>query len=79
MLYPQVTRVVPLDGKRIKITFETGETKLFDVTPYIKGSWCGMLADEDYFKQVRPAGRTVVWPDGQDIGPDDLEELGVPL
>lgn len=38
MLYPQITKVVPLEGKRLKITFETGESKLFDVAPYIKGS-----------------------------------------
>lgn len=79
MLYPQITQVVALKDKRIKLTFETGETRLFDVTPYIKGSWCGMLADEDYFKQVRPAGCAVVWPDGQDIGPDDLNEWSVPV
>ena len=39
MLQPKLTEVIPLENHRLKLTYETGEIKLFDVTPYIKGSW----------------------------------------
>jgi hypothetical protein len=32
-----------------------------------KGSWYGMLKDENYFRRVSTDGFTVVWPEGQDI------------
>ena len=40
----------------------------------MKGSWYGKLAGEEYFRRVQPSGRTVVWPDGQDIAPHELYE-----
>ena len=52
-----------------------GEEKKFDVKPYIKGEWYGNLKDVAYFKSVSVDGYTIVWPDGQDICPDELYEL----
>lgn len=46
--------------------------KLFDVKPYIKGSWFGKLNNESYFKTVKANGYNIEWLDGQDICPDDL-------
>ena len=77
MKYPNVTNVTPLPDYHIKITFETGETKVFDVTPYIKGNWFGKLRDISVFNTVRPCGNTVEWCDGQDIAPHELYELSI--
>ncbi len=71
-MVPKVLSVSPLEGKKLCIQFSTGETKLFDVAPYICGSWYGQLADDKFFALVKPAGETVVWPDGQDIAPHEL-------
>ena len=57
------------------LIIETGENKLFDVSPYIKGEWFGKLSDPDVFNTVRPCGNTVEWADGQDIAPHELYEL----
>ena len=54
------------------IEFDNGEKKLFDVKPYIKGSWFGKLKNESYFKTVKVNGYNIEWLDGQDICPDDL-------
>lgn len=75
MKYPNVTDVKPLSDYRLIITFETGERKIFDVTPYIKGDWFGKLQDPQIFKTVHPCGNTVEWIDGQDIAPHELYEL----
>lgn len=71
----ELQSVTPLSGHRLLLEFIGGERKIFDVSPYITGSWMGMLADESYFKKVRihPIFRdTVMWPDEQDIAPHEL-------
>ncbi len=72
MLRPTAIEVLPKQDHNISVTFDNGEIKLFDVKPYIKGSWYGMLEDESYFRRVSTDGFTVVWPEGQDICPDEL-------
>ena len=70
--------VTPLEDHVLLVVFSNDERRLFDVKPYITGSWYGKLADEGFFKTVRIAGGTVEWADGQDIAPHELYELSVP-
>ena len=79
MLQPKVIRVVPLEDYRVLLTFDTGEIKLFDVTPYISGDWYDKLRDSDFFNSVHIAGRTIEWADGQDIAPHELYEYSIPI
>ena len=74
MTTPHATHVTPLPDYELLIRFENGETRVFDVKPYIQGSWFGQLRDENLFKQVAISGLSVEWPDGQDICPDRLYE-----
>lgn len=78
MLRPTAIEVTPLDNYRVLIKFDNGEKKLFDVKPYISGAWYGELSDQSYFESVSVDGFTIVWPNGQDICPDDLYYSGVP-
>ncbi len=75
---PKVLEVAPLARHQLKIKFETGETKIFDVSPYISGHWFGQLQNEAFFASVRPRGRTVEWAGGQDVAPHELYEDSVP-
>jgi len=77
MLQPKILEVKPMDKYNIKLKYETGETKVFDVSPYIEGDWFGELADETYFKTVKviPGGMGIEWLNGQDIAPHELYEL----
>ena len=72
MLRPTAVEVTPLENYNLLVKFDNGEKKLFDVKPYISGSWYGELSSQSYFKAVSVNGFTVVWPNGQDICPDDL-------
>ena len=56
----------------LKVVFYNGETKIFDVKPYIQGEWYGQLADKAYFRRVKTDGFTIAWPNGQDLCPDEL-------
>lgn len=77
MLRPTVEQVIPEKNFFLLLKFDNGETREFDVKPYIKGSWFGKLNEESYFKSVRVNGYNIEWPDGQDICPDDLYYNGI--
>lgn len=77
MLRPTATAVKAKENYLIEITFDNGEVRVFDVKPYIKGTWYGQLEDINYFNAVMTDGYTVVWPNGQDLCPDELYTLSV--
>ena len=79
MLQPKLLSVEPMDENRLSFLYETGEKKIFDVTPYISGSWYGALRDAGYFRAVRllPDGIGIEWPEGQDIAPHELYENSI--
>ena len=72
---PTAVSVIPNDDYSLTITFDNGEIKRFDVKPYIRGEWYSHLKDKTYFCAVRTDGFTVVWPEGQDLCPDELYRL----
>ncbi len=79
MLQPKLVKVEPLKSMKLRLVYETGEVKLFDVTPYAEGSWFGELKDADYFRTVHllPDRSGIEWGNGQDIAPHELYECSV--
>ncbi len=79
MSEPKILSIFPMPDYQLILHFDTGEKKIFDVTPYIKGSWFGQLKDISYFTQVQiiSHGEGIAWPDGQDIAPHELYDLSV--
>jgi hypothetical protein len=69
---PRVRDARPIAGYRLEIVFTSGEVGVYDCTPLLDFGVFAELSDETYFRQVRPAGGTVVWPHEQDICPDTL-------
>ena len=61
------------------LTFQDGVRVSFDVRPYINGEWYSVLRNPDYFCQARVHSvleDAIEWPDGQDIGPEDIQQFG---
>jgi hypothetical protein len=79
MLTPKIISVKALDGCKIKIKYENGEIKLFNVLPYISGKWYEELNDNNYFKTVHITsnGNGIEWEHGQDIAPHELYDMGI--
>ena len=79
MLQPRLVNVEPVDYLKLRLTYETGEVKIFDVSPYANGSWYRELKEDAYFRTVQmlPGGTGVEWRNGQDIAPHELYECSV--
>lgn len=79
MLQPRLLKVEPVKPMKLRLFYESGEVKLFDVAPYATGTWYGHLKDEGYFNAVQllPGGIGIEWPEGQDIAPHELYENSV--
>lgn len=80
MFQPRLVNVEPMGHLKLRLTYETGEVKLLDVSPYANGSWFGELKEDAYFRTVRllPGGTGIEWNNGQDIAPHELYECSVP-
>jgi len=79
MLCPKILNVEPLDGYKLKLSYETGEIKLFDVLPYMSGKWYEELYNDNYFKSVHliSNGQGIEWGNGQDIAQHELYDLSI--
>ncbi|MCL1893026.1 MAG: DUF2442 domain-containing protein [Holophagaceae bacterium] len=72
MTFHKILHAEPMPDYMLKLSFDTGESKIFNVRPYIRGSWYGELNCPNYFRQVKPSGISVEWPHGQDLDPSEL-------
>ena len=79
MFYPKIKNVEALEEYKIKLFYENGEVKIFNVLPYISGTWYEELNNQDYFKTVHTIsnGCGIEWGNGHDIAPHELYELSV--
>lgn len=77
----KIVEAIPLENYKIKILTSSGVSGIFDVKPYLKGSAFKELADESYFRLVRPAHHGIMWPHEQDFSSDtiiwDMEQIQV--
>ena len=71
---PSPVWVRPLENHRLRLRFEDGTERIFDVTPYLGDDFFSSLRGTAVFNTVRTNGLTVEWMGGIDICPDELYE-----
>lgn len=76
-MYPRVKKVEAEEKFRLKITFDNGQVKNFNMQPYLDFGVFSELKNIKYFQQVKPLYGSISWPHGQDICPDTLYEKSV--
>lgn len=74
---PKVISVKPTDDYQLFVTFENGERKKVDVSPYLEKGVFRELKDKSYFKRVTVSFGSVVWPHEQDLSYDTLYLSGI--
>lgn len=75
---PYVESAEPLENYKLKVHFDNGEVKEFNVEPFLDKGIFVELKDEEYFAQVSVAFGAVQWPNEQDFSNDTLYLLGSP-
>lgn len=76
---PRVTAVKPNRDYTITLLFTNGETRTFDVRPYLDRGIFRELKDLRSFNSVRPFLGSIQWQNGQDFCPDTLYMDSVPV
>jgi len=74
MAYPKVQSVAPLPGRRLRVTFTSGVSKVYDCKPLLKAAPFAPLKSDAFFARGRPAqgGYGVVWSDEVDLSESEL-------
>lgn len=69
---PRVEKVKPEHNFTLRITFNNGEVKCFDVKPYLGIGIFKELQDLSLFNSVKPFLGSIQWANGLDLCPDTL-------
>ena len=78
MLAPDVSKVLPLSGHRLRLHYADGAVRVFDVSPFLDRGIFTALRDADLFASVRAAYGGVEWAGGQSLSPDTLFLKSIP-
>jgi Protein of unknown function (DUF2442) len=69
---PKVIKIEPLQDYQLRLTFNNGEIRRFDVKPYLEQGIFTELQSIEYFQQVKLSFGSIQWPHEQDFSPDTL-------
>jgi hypothetical protein len=75
---PRVIDVKPVVNFQLELTFSNGETRVFDVKPYLNTGEFVQLKKEAIFASVVCTMGTIQWQNGLDLCPDTLYEESIP-
>lgn len=76
---PRPIAVKPREDFSLVLTFNNGEVRCFDVTPYLAYPAFEALKASPFFMQAHIAHHTVVWNDDVDIAPESLYIDSAPM
>jgi hypothetical protein len=66
----RVKEVTPLEGFRVRLTFQNGEIKEKDLEKYLRGEIFAPIRENlAVFRAIKVVGSTIGWDNGADIDP----------
>ena len=78
-MYLAVKDVKPRQDYKLILTFENGEKRLFDMSPYLDLGIFKELRDENMFNTVRVGFDAIEWANEADFDPEVLYEQGLKI
>ena len=69
-----INSVQPLDNYKLLLTFNTNESKVFDMNEYLDHGLFTQLKSKELFDTVRISFDTIQWANGLDLCPEILYE-----
>ncbi len=79
MISPRIKNVIPNENYQLKIEYENGETKTYDMLKQLEHEHYKNLRNIAYFMLAKNAEVTIEWPDGEDIDPNELYENSIDI
>ncbi len=79
MIPPKPKKVEVVEKYKIKVLFDNGEEKIYDMKKNLKEKFYKNLINQDYFRTVKVSGITLEWKNGEDIDPDELYNNSIPV
>lgn len=78
-MYLAIKEVKPQDNYLLLLTFENGETRQFDMKPYLDFGIFQELKDLKLFKTVKTSFDSVEWENEADLDPEMLYQKSVKI
>ncbi len=78
-MYLSVKKVEPVGDYKLHLTFENGEEKIFDVSPYLNIGKFAELRDLSLFNSVTIRFDTIEWANHLDMDPEFLYEKSIKI
>ena len=75
-MFIEVVKAEYLDGYKVKLLFNNGETRIADLSGSLIGPVFAPLRDIEYFKRFTIKFNTIEWENGADFAPEYLYEIG---
>lgn len=79
---PDLVKVASAGNCSLLLEFETGERRLLDVSSFAdRGGLYDLLRNDEYLRLARviDGGLAIGWPEGQEVYPEALFEMSVPV
>lgn len=75
----RIKDVKHIEKYKLQLSFYNGDVRLVDFEKRLETAKniFSPLKEVEYFKKVKCDGTTIVWPNGLDLCPDVLHEMGV--
>lgn len=74
-MFLEVSKALYIDGYKIELEFNNGESYLVDLENELKGNVFTPLKDKNKFKKFSIVFNTIEWENGADYAPEYLYEL----
>ena len=75
----EVSQVKTFPDYKLGIIFDNGESRIFDMRPYLHYAVYRCLENAAFFSLARVDYGTVTWPGEIDIAPETLYDRSVPV
>ena len=75
-MYLSIKNVKPQDNYRLLLTFENGEQKVFDLSPFLNIGKFAELKDMALFNSVKICFDSIQWANKLDLDPEFLYTKG---
>jgi hypothetical protein len=75
-VFLEISKAVYLSEYKIHLIFNSGESKIVDLSKELKGKVFEPLRNLEYFKSFIINYNTIEWDNGADFAPEYLYEIG---